>query len=110
MKIKSMETIFPQSARGGAGFDDIFFAAMMPDDAITNDSTPHATAFALVDEMLKRAISDVMQAGDLCLRWEALAWLWVCCPDIADQLRLPGPEAADVQQRATAYMDRYAAF
>lgn len=69
--------------------------------------TPDEATFGMVDEMVKHAIQDATQTGDLPLRWEALAWLWVCCPDIADQLLMPWPKAVDVQQKAAAYLDRY---
>ncbi len=105
MNIQQMEPIFARHAVGGTAFNTVRLAAPLPEETITDDST-----FALVDEMLKRAISDVTQAHDLRLRWEALAWLWVCCPDVADQLRLTYPESTAVHQQATAYMDRYAAF
>ncbi len=38
--------------------------------------------------MLNRALQDASQSADLGLRHEARAWLWVCCPDVADQLEL----------------------
>lgn len=63
-----------------------------------------------VDEMLTRAVQDATQACDPTLRWEALAWLWVCCPDVADQLLLPWPELIDMQQKAADYLYRYPAF
>ncbi|MBX3012049.1 MAG: hypothetical protein KF832_11110 [Caldilineaceae bacterium] len=68
---------------------------------------PEDITFMMLDEMVKRAIQDATQAQDLALRWEALAWLWVCCPDVADQFQLPWPTTADVQQQATAYLERY---
>jgi len=74
-------------------------------DTVTND-----LSFVMVDEMVQHAIQDATQSCDLPLRGEALAWLWVCCPDIADQLPLPGPGAVDVQQKAVAYLDRYPAY
>jgi hypothetical protein len=42
--------------------------------------------------MIARAVEDAMQDEDLALQQEALAWLWVCCPDLADQLELPYPQ------------------
>ena len=71
------------------------------------------TTFAMLDEMVQHALQDATQSCDLDLRWEAVAWLWVCCPDMADQLRLTLPESlpehVDVQQHATAYLARYPA-
>ncbi|MEZ4730940.1 MAG: hypothetical protein R3E79_27785 [Caldilineaceae bacterium] len=73
------------------------------------DTTARDATFGMVDEMVQHAIQDASQLTDPSLRWEALAWLRVCCPDIAEQLRLPWPEALDVSQKAAAYMDRYPA-
>lgn len=71
------------------------------------------TTFAMLDEMVQHALQDATQSCDLDLRWEAVAWLWVCCPDIADQLLLTLPESlpehVDLQQHATAYLARYPA-
>lgn len=71
------------------------------------------TTFALLDEMVKHALQDATQSCDIGLRWEAVAWLWVCCPDIADQLLLTWPEDMpqdiDMQQQALAYLERYPA-
>ena len=67
-------------------------------------------ALGPVDGMLQHAIQDATQPCDLPLRWEALAWLWVCCPDVADQLHLPWPEAPDLSQKAADYLERFATF
>lgn len=74
----------------------------------------------VMDEMVKHAIQDATQLRDSVLRREALAWLQVCCPDIADQLPsagLPPADAAtlslmavetiDLHQKAVAYLKRY---
>jgi hypothetical protein len=57
--------------------------------------------------MTARAIKDAGQTDDPVLQQEALAWLWVCCPDLADELRLPAPAPA-VDAQATNYLDRLA--
>ena len=71
------------------------------------------TTILMLDEMVKHAVQDATQSYDLDLRWEAVAWLWVCCPDIADQLLLTLPETQpahlDLQQQAMAYLARYPA-
>lgn len=56
--------------------------------------------------MLSRAVQDACQARNLALRQEARAWLWVCCPDVADQLGLTLGEMNDVGYLASSYMDR----
>ena len=61
----------------------------------------------VVHGMTARAIKDAGQIDDPILQQEALAWLWVCCPDLADELRLPAP-AATVDAQATNYLDRLA--
>jgi hypothetical protein len=63
----------------------------------------------LNDAMLSRALRDACQLWDPALRIEALAWLWVCCPDVADELALPTPEAATLTQLVEAYVARQAA-
>jgi hypothetical protein len=42
---------------------------------------------------LSQVIQEARQTRDPVLRQEALDWLWVCCPDIAEQLALPTSEA-----------------
>lgn len=93
MKIKDGEKGLPRTPQGKRWAE--------------TDTTASNATFVMVDEMVQHAIQDASQFADPSLRWEALAWLRVCCPDIADQLRLPWPEATDVAQQAAAYMDRY---
>ncbi len=72
----------------------------------------------VMNKMVKHAIQDATQSCDPALRWEALAWLQVCCPDIADQLPSAGAEALslmmvesiDLHQKAVAYLERYPAW
>jgi hypothetical protein len=61
----------------------------------------------VVQRVTIRAIHDARQTVDLKLQGEALAWLWVCCPDLADELELPTlpPIAFDLQ--AIRYLDRF---
>ena len=63
----------------------------------------------VMDGMLQQAIADARQSHDLVLQQEALAWLWVCCPDVADDLRLPRPEALKSQFAVVEYANRFAA-
>jgi hypothetical protein len=42
-----------------------------------------------VDQTIARAIRDATQTADAALQREAAAWLWICCPDIAEQVELP---------------------
>ena len=71
------------------------------------------TTVGMLDEMVQHALQDATQSRDVGLRWEAVAWLWVCCPDIAEQLLVTWPEgmpaSVDVQQQAAAYLERYPA-
>ena len=71
------------------------------------------TTVGMLDEMVEHALQDATQSRDVGLRWEAVAWLRVCCPDIADQLHLTWsegmPATVDVQQYAAAYLERYPA-
>jgi hypothetical protein len=69
----------------------------------------------VMNEMVKHAIQDATQSCDPALRREALAWLQLCCPDIADQLPPAGAqtlslmvvEAIDLHQKAATYLERY---
>lgn len=60
----------------------------------------------LDDALLVRAVRDACRVDNPALRGEALAWLWVCCPDVADELALPTPEAATLTQLLAAYLTR----
>lgn len=62
--------------------------------AVSHDRDDHWLE-AMVDTMIVRAVHDAQQNEDPALRREARTWLWICCPDLADQLDLPNPEAAD---------------
>ncbi|MCX6043860.1 MAG: hypothetical protein NT075_02010 [Chloroflexi bacterium] len=64
----------------------------------------------LADGLLTCAIKDARQSQDRALQQEALAWLWICCPDVADDLRLPALAATEIQSDVTGYFRRYAAF
>ena len=61
---------------------------------------------AIVDTMIGRAVRDAHQHEDPALRDEASAWLWVCCPDLADQLDLPNPVATEMPDEVMAYSRR----
>jgi hypothetical protein len=106
MKIKTMERVVPSKNRSN------FWAEVgrVKEEPAVVSGENGAGAHSPVDEMLHRAIQDATQAFDPDLRWEALAWLWVCCPDVAEQLFLPWPERIDVQRKATDYLSRYPTF
>jgi hypothetical protein len=59
----------------------------------------------LMDTMIVRAIEDALQGQDIALQQEARAWLWICCPDVADQLDLPHPHEGGMAA-ITAYTQR----
>ncbi len=63
----------------------------------------------LADGLLTRAIKDARQSQDRTLQQEALAWLWVCCPDVADDLRLPALKPSEIQPDVMEYLQRYSA-
>jgi hypothetical protein len=42
-----------------------------------------------VSQTIARAIRDATQTADPALQQEAASWLWICCPDIAEQVELP---------------------
>jgi hypothetical protein len=62
-----------------------------------------------LDEMLRQAIADARQCQDSLLQQEAITWLWVCCPDVADELSLPRPKALKNGHLTVDYARRYAA-
>lgn len=62
-----------------------------------------------MDGMLQQAIADARQSQDAALQQEAISWLWVCCPDVADELRLPRPKALRTGHAVVDYARRYAA-
>jgi len=112
MQSKNKERVAPGKLVGRLWPDANLIASADSNNISTNgtdltDLPSSNSTFAMVDAMVQHAVQDATQSADCALRWEALAWLWVCCPDIADQLRLPWPEATDVAQQAAAYMDRY---
>lgn len=110
MKIKDRESCLPRNTMGKRWAEDGLVARPDAGSPHLAGMTANDATFAMVDAMMQHAIQDAIQSSDPFLRGEALAWLWVCCPDIADQLRLPWPEATDVQQKAAAYMDRRPAY
>lgn len=55
-----------------------------------------------------RAVQDAQQNEDPALRQEARTWLWVCCPDLADELDLPDPQASEISGDVAAYAQRAA--
>jgi hypothetical protein len=65
---------------------------------------------AVVDGMISYALYDARQAQDPELQREAQRWLWVCCPDLAEQLDLPVPEPADYGMAAASYVGRHELF
>lgn len=64
---------------------------------------------SLMDTMIVRAVRDAQQSHDLTLQQEARAWLWICCPDLADQLDLPSPApACEIAGKAPGEVAAYA--
>ncbi len=62
-----------------------------------------------MDGMLQQAIADARQSQDPVLQQEAISWLWVCCPDVADELRLPRPRGLTKGHAVVDYARRFAA-
>lgn len=123
MNMQQLETYFPyptssstfpgkmSNSLSNMWLEDTFVKSMGMSDGRALGADAADTTFAMLDEMVKHALQDAAQSCDLGLRWEAVAWLWVCCPDIADQLLLNWseemPERIDLQQKAAAYLARY---
>jgi hypothetical protein len=62
-----------------------------------------------LDDMLRQAIADARQSQDAVLQQEAITWLWVCCPDVADELSLPRPKTLKNGHLTVEYARRFAA-
>jgi hypothetical protein len=56
-----------------------------------------------VDQTIARAIRDATQRADPELQQEAAAWLWICCPDVAEQVELPELHYDSMPALAAAY-------
>jgi len=88
------------------------------EEADSNLANFKPTNSDLIDDTLIHAIRDARQIYDLALQQEALAWLWICCPDIADELALPTLETAlaiaaekeDAPLKVVDYLHRYSTF
>ena len=85
-----------------------------PGNSARTSTLAAQTGFELGDDVLARAIRDARQTCDPALQQEALAWLWVCCPDVADELDLALPGTTSAQANHTpdplGYLQRYSAF
>lgn len=57
-----------------------------------------------ISQTIARAIRDATQTTDPARRQEAAAWLWICCPDIAEQVELPDPNVDTMPAQATSYV------
>jgi hypothetical protein len=71
-------------------------------------ATPWQTGSAedgSIDDVTAHAIKDAQQTQDSVRQQEALAWLWVCCPDLADELQLPLP-SSEPEAEIEHYLER----
>jgi hypothetical protein len=57
-----------------------------------------------VSQTIARAIRDATQTADPARQQEAAAWLWICCPDIAEQVDLPELDYEAMPVHATSYV------
>ena len=57
-----------------------------------------------VSQTIARAIRDATQTADPALQHEAASWLWICCPDIAEQVELPELHYDTMPTLASAYV------
>jgi hypothetical protein len=57
-----------------------------------------------VSQTIARAIRDATQTADPALQQEAASWLWICCPDIAEQVDLPELHYHTMPVLAAAYV------
>lgn len=57
-----------------------------------------------VSQTIARAIRDATQTANPALQQEAASWLWICCPDIAEQVELPELHYDTMPALAAAYL------
>lgn len=57
-----------------------------------------------VSQTIARAIREATQSADPVLQQEAASWLWICCPDIAEQVDLPELHFDTMSTLAAAYV------
>ncbi len=57
-----------------------------------------------VNQTIARAIRDATQTVDSALQQKAASWLWICCPDIAEQVVLPELHYDTMPTLAAAYV------
>lgn len=57
-----------------------------------------------VGQTIDRAIRDALQTADPARRQAAAAWLWICCPDIAEQVDLPELHLDTIPTLAATYV------
>jgi hypothetical protein len=98
---------------GGTAFVD-FFEEQVIEEQVTEEvgSGPSGGGYlqkidGAVNWTIARAIRDATQFADPALQEEATAWLWICCPDIAEQIELPDPQYETMPTLATAYTTGY---
>ena len=65
------------------------------------------STFDWLEEITAQALADVQQGQDQTLQQEALAWLWVCCPDLVEELELPAPELASNEWEPRRTLEHY---
>jgi hypothetical protein len=58
---------------------------------LTGRPEPEAAESAVVESVTSVALRQARQSDDPLLQREALSWLWVCCPDVAEAMGLPTP-------------------
>jgi hypothetical protein len=98
---------------GGTAFVDFFEEQVVEEQVIEEvSSEPSRDGYlqkidGAVNWTIARAIRDATQIADLALQEEAAAWLWICCPDIAEQIELPDPQYEAMPTLATAYTTGY---
>jgi hypothetical protein len=49
--------------------------------------------FAVIETVTALALCHAQQSQNPALQSEALSWLWLCCPDMAEEMNLPEPPA-----------------
>ena len=63
-------------------------------DVQSTPSPVKTEGFEVIESVTALALRQAQQSQDPALQGEALSWLWLCCPDIAEEMNLPGPPSS----------------
>jgi len=89
---------------GGKAFVDFLENPLAEEAGFERNDSYLQKIEGAVNQTIARAIRDATQTADPALQQEAASWLWVCCPDIAEQVDLPEIHIDTMPALAAAYI------